>query len=82
LGGYRISAEQWAERVAMLRIGDQTTVLLSRRGKIIELPLRIAEPPQIDSTPSWNLIRADKPTEEQENRWKSWLAIPSDTSTK
>ncbi|MFM8570623.1 MAG: M61 family metallopeptidase, partial [Pirellula sp.] len=82
LGGYRISADQWAERIAMLRIGDQTTVLLSRRGKIIELPLKIIEPSHQDATPSWNLIRADKPTEEQENRWKSWLAIPSDTSTK
>lgn len=81
LGGYRITAEQWAERVGMLQVGQQTTVLVSRRGKILELPLKIL-PESVDAaTPSWNLIRVEKPSDEQEKRWKSWLGLPPQTQT-
>jgi predicted metalloprotease with PDZ domain len=76
LDGYRIGAEQWAERVGMLQVGQDTTVLLSRRGKILELPLKILPEAFDTATPSWNLVRVDKPTQEQEKRWKSWLQIP------
>lgn len=81
LGGYRITAEQWAERVGMLQVGQQTNVLVSRRGKILELPLKIL-PESVDAAaPSWNLIRAEKPSDEQEKRWKSWLGLPPQTQT-
>lgn len=78
LDGYRIGAEQWAERVGMLRVGQDTKVLLSRRGKILELPLKILPEAFDTATPSWNLVRVDKPTQEQEKRWKSWLGIPEE----
>jgi predicted metalloprotease with PDZ domain len=81
LGGYRITAEQWAERVGMLQVGQQTNVLVSRRGKILELPLKIL-PESVDAAaPSWNLIRVEKPSDEQEKRWKSWLGLPPQTQT-
>jgi hypothetical protein len=33
--------------------------------------------PQVDSVPSWNLVRVEKPTPEQEKRWGAWLGLPS-----
>lgn len=76
LGGYRVTAEQWAERVGMLKIGDQTTVLLARRGKMLELPLEISPQATTVGPLSWTLVRVEKPTDEQEKRWKSWLSLP------
>jgi predicted metalloprotease with PDZ domain len=75
LDGYRISAEQWPERVGLLHVGDQVSVLVSRRGKILELPLKVLPESAEASTPSWTLMRVESPTEEQEKRWKSWLSI-------
>jgi len=77
LDGYRISAEQWPERVGLLHVGDQVSVLGSRRGKILELPLKVLPESAEASTPSWTLMRVESPTEEQEKRWKSWLSIQS-----
>ena len=77
LDGYRISAEQWPERVGLLHVGDQVSVLVSRRGKILELPLKVLPESAEASTPSWTLMRVESPTEEQEKRWKSWLSIQS-----
>lgn len=76
LDGYRIGAEQWAERVGLLHVGDEISLLVSRRGKILDLPLKILAESVQASTPSWTLIRVEKPTSEQEKRWKSWLALP------
>jgi len=81
MGGYRVSAEQWSDRVGMMRVGDQTTLLLSRRGKIIELPLSIVREAHLESTPSWNLVRVEKPTEDQEKRWRLWLGLPEETGS-
>ena len=77
LGGYRVTAEQWTDRVGMLEIGQQTTLLVARRGKMLELGLDLASVPQVDSAPSWNLVRVEKPTLEQEKRWGAWLGLPS-----
>mgnify|MGYP003346343638 FL=1 len=63
----------------MLKEGEETTVLVARRGKIIELPMQIqALGPDSQPTPgsTWNLVRVDKPTETQEKNWKAWLGIP------
>jgi len=65
----------------MMRVGDQTTLLLSRRGKIIELPLSIVREAHLESTPSWNLVRVEKPTEDQEKRWRLWLGLPEETGS-
>ena len=64
----------------MLQLGEQTSILVSRRGKILELPLKIDADAHPASTPSWNLVRVEKPTEEQEKRWKSWLGLPNQAS--
>ena len=77
LGGYRVTAEQWTDRVGMLEIGQQTTLLVARRGKMLELGLDLASVPRVDSAPSWNLVRVEKPTPEQEKRWGAWLGLPS-----
>jgi hypothetical protein len=44
---------------------------------MLELGLDLASVPQVDSAPSWNLVRVEKPTPEQEKRWGAWLGLPS-----
>jgi predicted metalloprotease with PDZ domain len=75
LGGYRVTSEQWADRIGMLEVGQQTTLLVARRGKMLELGLEVVADPQIEAIASWNLVRVEKPTPEQEKRWESWLGL-------
>jgi len=72
LDGFRISPENWTERLNLYRVNDVCKCLIARRGKIMELSLKlVAQPDQ-----SWTLIRISKPTEEQEKNWRSWLGLP------
>lgn len=71
--GYRISPEQWADRLALYRAGDRISATLARRGKLFEISVTLPPP----KPSSWNLIRAESPDEKQQERWQSWLAIPS-----
>lgn len=67
--GYRITQEQWSDRLGLYRAGDRVAATIARRGKLLEVPLEI--PP---SKPlSWNLVRTDSPDEKQQERWRSWL---------
>lgn len=70
--GYRITPEQWSDRLGLYRTGDRVVAMLARRGKLQEVPVEIAPANPI----SWNLQRIDSPDEKQEMRWKSWLQIP------
>jgi predicted metalloprotease with PDZ domain len=77
--GYRVTAEQWSDRLGLYRAGDRIAATLARRGKLLEVSVEIAPA----NPGSWNLQRADSPDEKQEMRWKSWLQIaepPVETS--
>ena len=70
--GFRVSAENWSERLNLYRPNDVCKCLIARRGKIVELSLKLA----MQHENSWTLVRVAKPTEEQEKHWRNWLAIP------
>lgn len=71
--GYRVTLEQWPERLGLTRAGDRVTAHLARRGKLIQVAMEIAP----SKASSWNLVRVEAPDEKQQNRWQSWLAIPA-----
>lgn len=70
--GYRISTENWTERLNLYRPNDVCKCLIARRGKIVELSLKLGA----QAENNWTLVRVAKPTDEQEKHWRSWLAIP------
>ena len=70
--GFRISAETWTERLNSYRANDVGKCLVARRGKMVELTLRLASEPAIN----WKLARVTKPTDDQEKHWRSWLNLP------
>ena len=69
--GYRVTPENWSERLGLYKVGATVNALVTRRGKLLEIPVELNANP----TESWNLVRVDTPTPEQEARWKSWLQI-------
>jgi predicted metalloprotease with PDZ domain len=67
--GYRVTPEQWSDRLGLYRAGDRVVATIARRGKLLQVPVEIpfAKPP------SWNLVRSESPNEKQQERWRSWL---------
>jgi predicted metalloprotease with PDZ domain len=72
LEGYRIGAENLSERVSLYELGTTLECVIARRGKLMQLKLKLAPQP----SQSWTLQRVAKPTDEQESHWKDWLRIP------
>lgn len=70
--GYRVTPEIWSDRLASYRAGDRVVVNIARRGKLLSFTIEIPTP----STDSWNLVRIEQPSPEQEQRWRSWLGLP------
>ena len=70
--GFRITTEGWNERLNLYKPDDVCKCLVARRGKILELPIRLAAQPEN----GWTLVRVAKPTEDQEAHWRSWLHMP------
>ncbi len=70
--GFRVAAETWTERLNSYRPNDVCKCLVARRGKIVELSLKLASEPET----SWKIARVAKPTDDQEKRWRSWLYLP------
>lgn len=77
-GGYRIATEGWGERLGLYRAGDRVVALVARRGKLLELTVEIPMP----KSDTWTLVRVEKPDENQELRWRSWLGIPDPVEEK
>ncbi len=70
--GFRVAAETWTERLNSYKPNDVCKCLVARRGKIVELFLKLASEPET----SWKIARVAKPTDDQEKRWRSWLNLP------
>lgn len=73
LDGYRVTPEGWTERLNLYRPNDLLSCWFSRRGKMIELKVKLGEQPR----ETWTLQRVTKPSESQEAHWIHWLQIPS-----
>ncbi len=70
-GGYRITAEQWSERVGLYHVSDRVVASVARRGKLLEIPVELESiPVELGS-----LVRVETPTPEQTQRWNGWLNI-------
>jgi predicted metalloprotease with PDZ domain len=69
--GYRVSNENWNERLNVYRPGEVRTCLVSRRGKLVEVSIKLSAMPD----KLWTLVRSAEPTEEQEMAWNSWLHL-------
>lgn len=82
LDDYRIGGD-WMERLEHYQVDDVVETLISRRGKISKLPVRLAAKP----TSQWKLESAKEPTEDQSTRIRKWLNIaptekaPADKNT-
>ena len=70
--GFRVTAETWTERLSSYRPSDVCKCLVARRGKIVELSIKLAG----EGETSWKIARVAKPTDDQEKRWRSWLNLP------
>lgn len=77
-GGYRITPDQWSERLGLYHAGDRVTATVARRGKLIDITVELISP----SSESWTLVRVDTPTPDQQKRWSTWLGIlePAETT--
>lgn len=71
LNDLRITAENWNELVGYFQAGETCNCLIARHGKLITLKLKLGTKPK----ESWTLKRVEKPTEQQETHWRSWLGI-------
>lgn len=71
LNNLRITAENWNEMVGYFRPGDECECLIARHGKLVTLKLTLGTKPR----ESWTLKRVEKPSDQQEANWNSWLGI-------
>lgn len=66
--GYRVTPDQWAQRLEQYAPGAQIELLASRRDRILRVPLTLeAEPPK-----RWQLQVSSKATPEQKAHFASW----------
>jgi predicted metalloprotease with PDZ domain len=70
--GFRVGTDTWSERLSLYRPNDSGSCLVARRGKIVELTLKLGAQPEN----SWTLVRIESPSEEQESHWRAWLGLP------
>lgn len=77
-GGFRVSPEQWSERLAMYHVGDRVVATIARRGKLLEIPV-VLEPASPEPK---SLVRVEAPTDAQSQRWNAWLQLPSESPSK
>ena len=69
LDGYRVDPSTWPDRLGLYRPGDAVPLTVSRRGKLIELPLRLGSKPHL----SWQLeVSPTAPSWAEENL-RTWL---------
>jgi predicted metalloprotease with PDZ domain len=69
IGDYRVRPEQWATRLEQYRPGEQVSLLVARRERLLRLEVTLtAEPPQ-----SWKLEVHPEASPEQRTRFATWL---------
>ncbi|MEQ1824364.1 MAG: PDZ domain-containing protein [Pirellula sp.] len=76
LDGFRISPDGWSERLNVYEANSVVRCLVSRRGKLIELAMKLE--PQSEYV--WSLVRIAKPSETQEEHWRNWLNLSAPES--
>ncbi|HZL56344.1 MAG TPA: PDZ domain-containing protein [Bryobacteraceae bacterium] len=69
IGGFRVSAEHLARRLESYRVGAEVSVLVARRERMLEVPVKLGAEP----TNSWRLELLPHPTAEQKRHLERWL---------
>lgn len=69
LDGYRVDPASWPDRLGLYRPGDAVPLTVSRRGKLIELPLRLGRKPAL----SWQLEVSPTASLAAEENLRIWL---------
>ncbi len=72
--GYRVT--NWTNRVAKYDVGDEIEVLVSRRGKLRTIPVKLAAKPASD----WVVSIVEKALPNEHERRHSWLGIVEEAS--
>ncbi|HLU50329.1 MAG TPA: PDZ domain-containing protein, partial [Planctomycetota bacterium] len=68
IGGYRIALEEWESRLDQYEAGDSVDVLVSRRERLLSIPVRLGARP----TETWRLEIRPGSTPEEERRREAW----------
>jgi len=68
--GFRIPPQGLEERLKAYELGDEVTLLVARRERLVELPLTFGETPDEDR---WKLAVRSDATDEQTERLGAWL---------
>lgn len=71
IDNYRVGND-WSDRITHYRPGDEISALISRRGKLINIPVRLGTKP----ASNWKLEIVKEPSPEQKARFRQWLKIP------
>lgn len=74
INNFRIGSD-WSDRLSHYQPDDEIEVLLSRRGKLLRVPVRLA----IKPIANWKLEPAKEPTAEQKAALTQWLQLPAET---
>lgn len=77
INNFRIGSD-WNDRLSHYQPDTEIQVLLSRRGKLITLPVRLGTKP----TANWKLEVTKEPTAQQKLTYSQWLQIPEAASEK
>lgn len=72
LNDYRMSASQFADRLALYAPGEQVRLLVSRRDQLITLPITLAATPR----ETWTVIVRPDATPAQKAHLDAWLSPP------
>ena len=74
INNFRIGND-WNDRLSHYQPDDEIEALISRRGKLIRVPVRLA----IKPATNWKLEPTKEPTAEQKNAFAQWLQLPAET---
>lgn len=69
LDGYRVDPATWPDRLGLYRPGDALPLTVARRGKLIELPLRLGRKPAL----TWQLEVSPVASSAAEENLRAWL---------
>ncbi len=69
LGDYRVTPDQWKDRLKVYRPGETVEILVARRDRLVRLPATFAAKPKT----RWKLAVDPKATPEQKAHLEAWL---------
>ena len=72
IGGFRVPPRELDERLEAMRAGDESTLLVARRERLIELPVTFGEKP----AESWKLEIDPDAGDPAETHREAWLGTP------